>query len=143
MDPALINSFIVVALMLLGVTALLLVSSAIPLMGQAGRTLIAWEKLADTLQSETKPTLTELKEVLAGVNQLKSVTAERVTEVGHKVENVAGSFTQVADQAKRQSSVFGAGLFAGVKAYLTSKDHAAPNQDTKQITALKGEPNVE
>ena len=136
MDPAALNSFVIFSLMLLAVAALLLVSSAIPLMGQASRTLVAFEKLADTLQNETKPTLKELNEVLSGVNKLRSATQERITEAGAKVENVAGSFNNAAGQAKKQSSVVGAGLLAAVKTYLKGKEG---DSDTKQISANRGE----
>lgn len=139
MDPLLVNAFISVALMLLAVTTLLLVSSAIPLFSQASRTLIAFEKLADTLQNESRPTLSEFREVLSGLNQLKSATAERVTEVGHRVEDVAGSVGQVAGSAKKHSSVWGAGLLAGVRAYLSGSDDWEGQAAAKQISVDRGE----
>jgi uncharacterized protein YoxC len=142
LDPQLfINAFIAVALILLAVSTFLLVSSAMPLMHQANRTAIAFEKLADTLQAETKPTLQELRDVISGVNQLRSVTAERVTEVGHRVEDVAGTVGQVAGSAKKHTAVWGAGLLAGVRAYLAGKDSTGSQAEVKQITD-RGEKNV-
>ena len=141
MDPTMVNSFVIMALMLLGVASILLVSSAVPLMGQANRTLIAFEKLADTLQNETTPTLRELNEVLSGVNKLRTATTERISEASHKVEDVTGSVNKVATQAKQQSSVFGAGILAGVRAYLTGQEGGDPA--SRQISASRGEENVQ
>ncbi len=139
MEPVMVNAFISVALMLLAVTSLLLVSSAIPLLSQASRTLIAFEKLADTVQGETKPTLTELREVVSGLNQLKSVTAERVTEVSHRVEGVTSTVGEVAGKAKKSSAVWGAGFVAGIKAYLAGKDDGQVPAEVKQLSVDRGE----
>jgi len=136
-----VNAFVIMALMLLGVASLLLVSSALPLMSQAGRTLIAFEKLADTLQNETTPTLRELNEVLSGVNKIRTATTDRISEASHKVEDVTGSVNKVATQAKQQSSVFGAGILAGVKAYLSGENAGA--EATKQISSSRGDENVQ
>ena len=140
MDPATVNVLIAVSIMLLAVTGLLLIASAIPLLGQASRTLIAYEKLAETLETELSPTLTEVKTMLEGVNQIRQVTTERVTAVSHQVGGVAGSVGTVADKAKKQSSAWGAGLWAGVKAYLDSTKADSPS---RQIGSAKGEENVE
>jgi uncharacterized protein YoxC len=135
-DPSQVNVLISVSLMLLAVTALLLIGSAIPLLSQASRTLVAYEKLAETLETELSPTLTEVKTMLEGVNQIRQVTTDRVTQVSHQVTDVAGSVGTVADKAKKQSSAWGAGLLAGVRAYLEagkSEPHA------RQIASSKGE----
>ncbi len=106
------------ALMILAVSVVLLVCSALPLFFQASRTLLAYENLARTLETELTPTLIEIKDVMAGDNQIRSSTAQRVSEVSHQVEGVAGS---VADEAKKHSQVWGTGLIAGLKAYLTKE----------------------
>lgn len=138
MDPTTVNALISVSLMLLAVTALLLIASAIPLLSQASRTLIAYEKLADTLQTEISPTLGEVKTMLEGVNQIRQVTTERVTQVSHQVTDVAGSMGTAAEKAKKNSSALGVGLLAGIRAYLdTGKSEP---QATKQIgSSSKGE----
>jgi uncharacterized protein YoxC len=126
--------------MLLAVTALLLIGSALPLLGQASRTLLAYEKLAETLETELSPTLTEVKTMLEGVNQIRQVTTDRVTAVTHQVGGVAGSVGTVADKAKKNSSAWGAGLWAGMKAYLES---SKAESQARQIASSKGEENVE
>lgn len=138
MDPATLNALVCIALGFLAVTALMLLGSAIPLFMQASRTLHAYENLADTLQNELKPTLGEVRTMLEGVNELRSLTAERVSEVSHKVEDVAGTMGIAAGEAKKKSSVWGAGLLAGVKAYLDA-NHGEP----KQLAIKRGEQNVE
>jgi hypothetical protein len=130
--------------MLLTVTMLLLVASALPLMNQAGRTLSAYEKLAGTLDTELKPTLTELKEVMDGVNDLRLQTAKRVNEVG---SGVVGTIETVKHGAKAGSSVWTAGLMAGVKAYFAgnpTEDHnkIAKDSQMKRISQSEGERNV-
>jgi len=92
------------------------------LVPQVNRTLIAYERLADTLESELGPTLKEVQKVVVGVGELKSITAQRVTEVSTKVEDVTGTITKAADQAKRNSSIWGAGFLAATKAYLEGKE---------------------
>ena len=134
-----VNAFIVMALMLLAVTSLMVACAAVPMVNQASRTLVAFEKLADTLQGETKPTLAELREVVSGLNQLKSVTAERVTEVSHRVEDVAGTVGTVAGKAKKGSAVWGAGFVAGIKAYLAGKDDGQAATEMKQLSVDRGE----
>ena len=112
------------------------------LAAQANRTLSAYERLADTLDREVVPTIVEVREVMDGLKRLPNVTAQRLTEVSHQVESVAGSVGQAAGNAKRHSSVWGAGLFAGVKSYLAGHDDdmASP---AHQISQEKGESNVQ
>ena len=92
------------------------------LMLQGQNTLKSIERLSDTLKEEVGPTAVELREVVHGVNQIRSITAQRVTDVGHKVEEVAGSVTHVTTTAKRESAAFGVGLLAGIKSYLKGKN---------------------
>ena len=136
-----LNSLVAFAFILLAITSILMVAAIYTLVPQVSRTLIAYEKLADTVQVELRPTLAELKEVMAGVNQLRSVTTQRVTDVSHQVETVAGSFEQVASKAKKRTSVWGTGLLAGLKAYLTANHEDASHSHLEQILD-KGEQNV-
>ncbi len=135
-----INVAVVVALMLFAISTFLLVVNAVPLLMQGKETLGAVERLAKTLDDEVAPTLAELREVMDGVNQIRSVTAARVNEVGHKVEDVAGSLTGVVGQAQKASTVWGVGLIAGFRAYLTGKNsNNGTGQESKQITMDRGE----
>jgi len=131
------NQLIGFALGLMAITALLLVGAAWFVVPQISHTLRAYEKLADTLDAELKPTLVEVHEVLQGVNQLRQLTTQRVTEVGqkvtevgHQVEVVAGSMGQAAGSAQKQSSVLGAGLWAGVKHYLSGEKTSQQHSDS-------------
>ncbi len=91
------------------------------LIKQSERTLDATETLIRTLDKELGPTLNEVNLVLGSVQEIKAIAEQRITDVGTKVEDVTGNITKVADQAKSQSSVWGAGLMAGWKAYLDGK----------------------
>ena len=139
MESSMINTAVVVALMLLAVSLTLLATMSAGVFFQLGRTLASVERLTDTTRDELGPTLKDVREVLEGVNQIRSITAARVNEVGHKVEDVAGSLTNVASSATKQSSVWGAGLIAGVRAYLAPKNHV--ESDGKQISMDRGEAN--
>lgn len=144
MDPNLINAFVAVSLIILTLSLLLMVSAAIPLISQASRTLFAYERLADTVETEIKPTLLEVKEAVEGFNQFRSLTAKRVNEVGHTVEDVAGSVGHAAKDVTKSSSVFGAGLIAGIKHYLEDKEvkqFEAKQISSKQLSNVQGEGN--
>lgn len=91
------------------------------LLKQSERTLDATESLIRTLDKELGPTLNEVNLVLGSVQEIKAIAEQRITDVGTKVEDVTGNITKVADQAKSHSSVWGAGLMAGWKAYLDGK----------------------
>lgn len=130
-----VNQLVGFALGLLAVTSLLLVAAFWFVVPQVSHTLRAYEKLADTLDTELKPTLVEVHEVLQGVNQLRQLTVQRVSEVGqtvtevsHRVEGMAGSAAQVAGSAQKQSSVFSAGILAGLRSYLTGHKGAEPGE---------------
>jgi uncharacterized protein YoxC len=135
------NVLVAVSLMFLAVTLSLLVGFAAPLFIQAGRTLNAYEKLADTLETEVKPTLIEVRHVVDGLNDLRSLTSARVTAVSHRVEDVAGTVSTVAGEAKKHSNVWGTGLLAGVRAYLNGQSPDI-QPSTRQIPASQGEKNV-
>lgn len=132
----------------MSVCALLwVISSLIP---QINRTLAAYEKLADTLEEELGPTLQEVQKVVVGVGELKQIAGQSLAGVSTKVEDVTGNINKAAGTAKKQSSVWGAGLLAGVKTYLEGKnDHGTDHNekgrqssDNRHITLDRGEDNV-
>lgn len=132
-----INGAVVIALMLLGVSAVLLVCSVLPLMHQSVHTLASVQRLSETLNTELPPTLTEVREVLDGVNQIRALTAQRVTDVGTRVEAVSGSVGHAVTSAHKESAVWGAGLWAGLRTYLKPKP-----ADETQKAAGGGRPSA-
>jgi uncharacterized protein YoxC len=121
---SLINDIAVGALVFFALALCGLLAAASTLLPQINRTLNAYEKLADTLETELGPTLQEVQKVVVGVGELKQIAGQRVADVSTKVEDVTGSLNKAASSAKHQSSVVGAGLWAGVRAYLEGKDHS-------------------
>ena len=146
MSPAYVDALVVISLMILAIAGLLFASSAQQIIQQAVRTMLAYEKLANTLDAEVPATLHEFKQLAERVNLLSSATTQRVTDVGHKVEEVSGSLGLAAEEAKRQSSVWGSAVWAGVKAYLSSKDRdgnaGQAHPESRQIAQDRGEQNV-
>lgn len=130
----LLNDIAVGALVFLALALFALLAAASTLLPQATRTLNALERLANTLEEEMGPTLKEVQKVIVGVGELKQITQQRVAEVGTKVEDVTGSITKAADSAKRSSSVMGAGIWAGFKAYLEGKNHSKHDDSHEHIT---------
>ena len=123
-SAAVINFAVATALIFLAVSLTLLVSSVMPLLRQGQDTLSSVKRLTDTLNKEVTPTMEELREVMHGVNQIRSLTQARVQEVGSKAEEMAGSVHTIVGSAKKESSVASAGLLAGIKTYfLGIKDH--------------------
>lgn len=128
MDPTLSASFgnslnilVAVSLIFLAVS---LMAVSIPLMSmvkQSERTLSSLDKLLGTVDRELGPTLKQVDTLLSSVVELKSVAQKGITDVGSKVGDVTGGITKVADDAKRQTSVFGAGFMAGVRSYLEGR----------------------
>lgn len=123
MDPAVVNVAIVTALMFLAVSLTLLVTSIMPLLRQGEATLAAIQRLSSTIDKEVVPIASQFKDLIGTVSEIKSITAQRVGEVGSKAEAVAGNVNQLVGTAKKQSTVVGAGLLAGLKAYLSGADH--------------------
>ncbi|MBX9571629.1 MAG: hypothetical protein K2X77_22240 [Candidatus Obscuribacterales bacterium] len=118
MDPAaVINFAVAAALIFLAVSLTLLVTSVMPLLKQGQDTLASIRRLSDTIDKEIPPTLTELRGVMDGVNQIRALTAARVQEVGTKAEEVAGSVQTIVGSAKKESTVATHGLMAGLKSY--------------------------
>lgn len=121
MDAALIvNAAVVLALVFLAVSLTILVSSLLPLLSQAGATLSSIERLSDTLNTEVKPTMLELRGLMDGVNQIRAITAQRVQQVGSKAEELSGNVNNIVGSAKKESTVARAGFLAGLKAYFNS-----------------------
>jgi predicted PurR-regulated permease PerM len=118
LDGAVVGALVFLAL---GVTALL--ATTWTLIPQINKTLGAYEKLADTLEAELGPTLKEVQKVVVSVGELKQIAGQRVQDVSTKVEDVTGNLTKVATSAKKESSVYGAGIWAGLRSYLEGKDH--------------------
>jgi uncharacterized protein YoxC len=139
-----INIIVVFTLMLLTFSLTMLVGAAVTLIPQVNRTLGAFEKLASTVEAELEPTLTEANKLLGGVLKLQDMAHTGVTGVQTKVEDVTGNITKAADQAKKNTSVLGAGLQAAVKAYLEAKPEKK-NSDSDEDRTKKvdrGDKNV-
>jgi hypothetical protein len=110
---------------------------------QLTSTLHSIEKLSQTMDREIEPTMVELRSVMSGVNQIKSITAQRVQDVGHKAEELTGSVTTLVGSAKKESSAMGAGVLAGLKAYLFPHNHDENKSESKQISMKRERKNVE
>lgn len=137
-----LDVFVAVSVGVLAFIGSLLVFCVWQVCAQASRTFVAYERLADTLDREVVPTVMEVREVMDGIKRLPNATAQRLTEVSHQVESVAGSVGVAADKAKRNSSVFGAGIFAGLRAYLSGHDDDDIENPARQISEARGESNV-
>lgn len=124
-----LNILVVVTLVLLAVSMLLLVGAACTLIPQVHRTLYAIQKLANTVETELEPTLSEANRLLGGVLKLQDLAQQSVSGMTTKVEDVTGNISKVAGVAKRSTTVWGAGLAAGLRAYLEGKKDRS-NQNT-------------
>ena len=129
-----LNLLVLVALVFLAFALIALMGAACTLVPQVHRTLNAYEKLADTLEKELSPTLSEVNKVLIGVQEIRAIAGQRMTEVGTKVEDVTDNLAKAADKAKKHSSVWGAGLLAGARAYFASKN-AAKRESIAELNA--------
>ncbi len=145
MDPtAVVNVAVVVALIFLAVAATLLVSSVLPLLRQAVDTLSSVQRLSDTINKEVPPTLEELRGVMDGVNQIRSLTAQRVSDVGTKAEELTGNVTTLVGSAKKESTVAGVGFLAGIKSYFKSEHHGDDRKaESKTLPLNRERKNVE
>lgn len=137
-----LDVFVAVSVAVLAFIGCMLFFCISQLTAQANRTLTAYERLADTLDREVVPTVMEVREVMDGIKRLPNATAQRLTEVSHQVESVADSVGVAAVSAKKHSSVFGAGLFAGLRAYLSGHDDDDIENPARQISDARGESNV-
>ncbi len=141
-----VNAALIIALVLLAVSALILVTSVMPLISQSVRTLNAIEDLSETVKREIPPTLVEVRSVMDGLDQIRSSAAKNITQVSTKIEDVSGSVNHAVNSASKQTSIFGAGLFAGIQAFFEGNhDHAhqiTADRTAGDVTAdapLKGE----
>lgn len=123
-----LNLLVLIALVFMGLSLAALLGAALTIVPQVNRTLTAYEKLADTLEQELGPTLDEVKKVVVGVQELRMIAGQRMTEVSTKVEDVTGNLGKAATEAKRHSSIWGTGLLAGAKAYLESSKKEQPKE---------------
>lgn len=136
MDAMPILDIIVVVLFLILVVVVVFMATPISnLLKQSERTLDATESLIRTLDKELGPTLNEVNLVLGSVQEIKAIAEQRITDVGTRVEDVTGNITKVADQAKTSTSIWGAGLMAGWKAYLESKPHSKEDKAEKKLSS--------
>jgi uncharacterized protein YoxC len=120
-----LNIFVIISLLCLSMSLLVLLGVALSLVPQANRTLGAFEKLANTVSTELQPTLSEASKLLGGVLKLQDIAQNSVLNVTDKVEDVTDNLSRAAKGAKKRSSIVGAGLLAGIKAYLHAKDENA------------------
>ncbi len=109
-----LNVLVVFSLLCLSMAILVLVGIALTLVPQLNRTLGAYEKLADTLS--------EVRIVVNSFLRLQDIAQNSVSNVSDKVENITDNLTRTADDAKKRSSVISAGLLAGIREYLQSKN---------------------
>lgn len=124
-----LDFLVVGALALLSVGLVGVVVACGQLVPQVNRTLTAYEKLATTLETELAPTLREVSKLAGGVIKIQSVAQQSITDVGTKVEDVTGNLTKVTDSAKKESNVWGTGLLAGFKDYLSSQGNKEGSHD--------------
>lgn len=132
--PPYLDIIVLVLFLIFTFTLALLISPISNLLKQSERTLDATEGLIRTLDKELGPTLNEVNLVLGSVQEIKAIAEQRITDVGTKVEDVTGNITKVADTAKTHTSVWGAGLMAGFKAYLDGKPSAKNDRSVEKKT---------
>jgi len=127
-----LNILVIVTLVLLAVSLLLLVGAIWTLVPQANRTLYAVEKLVNTVETELEPTLSEAHRLVGGVMKLQDLAQQSVSGVSTKVEDVTGNISKVAEVAKKNTTIWKAGLAAGIKAYLEGNNQRRGTE--KRIT---------
>jgi len=117
-----LNVIVVFSLLCLSIAVLVLLGVALSIVPQANRTLHAFENLANTVSTELEPTLIEASKLLGGVLKLQDLAQNSVSNVTDKVEDMTDNLTKAAHGAKKGSEIISAGLFAGIKAYLSAKN---------------------
>ncbi len=117
-----LNVLVVISLLCLSMALLILLGIALSIVPQANRTLGAFERLADTVSTELQPTLSEASKLLGGVLKLQDMAQSSVSNVSDRVEGVTENFSKVAYGANKGSKIVGAGVLAGLKAYLSGKE---------------------
>ena len=128
MDPSVstqlganLNILVAVSLIFLAVS---LLAVSIPLMSmvkQSERTLSSLDKLLGTVDKELGPTLKQVDTLLGSVVELKSAAQKGISDAGTKVADVKGGFTKATEDIKRETTVYGFGIMAGVRAYLDGR----------------------
>lgn len=103
---------------------------------QSERTLSALERLLGTVDKELGPTLKQVDTLLGAVIELKGRAERSIGDVGSKVGDVKGGITKAADEAKKNSSVFGAGFMAGIRAYLEPKGNKEEKERIREARSL-------
>ncbi len=136
-DTNVIDAIIAVSMAFMAVSLMLLVATLMSVLMKSVDTLGAIQRLCNTVDQEIGPTAVELREIMSGLSQLKGATTQRITAVGHKVEDVAGNINTAVDKAQKHSTVMGTGLLAGFRAYLSGQPHNEGRE--KQITMDKHE----
>jgi uncharacterized protein YoxC len=117
-----LNVLVVFSLLFLSMALLVLLGVILSLVPQANRTMGAFERLADTVSTELQPTLSEASKLLGGVLKLQDLAQNSVSNVSDKVEDVTDNLSRAAHGAKRGGRIVGAGVLAGLRAYLSEKD---------------------
>lgn len=128
---------VAIALIFLAVS---LMAVSLPLMSmvkQSERTLSALERLLGTVDRELGPTLKQVDTLLGTVLELKTSAEKRIGDMGNKMGDMTGGLTKATAEAKKQSSVFGAGLFAGVRAYLETKPEKRSSEQNRDKEGMR------
>lgn len=142
-----LNILVIVTLVLLAVSLLLLVGAAWTLVPQAQRTMFAIEKLLNTVDTELHPTISEAQRLFGGFLKLQDMAQQSVSGVSTKVEDVTGNISKVAEVAKKNTTIWKAGLSAGIKAYIEGNNdrHRTEKRLTDKSDGIvkdRGEANV-
>lgn len=117
-----INTVVAFALAFLAFSVTALFWQAVPLLNQLLATANSCRALLQTIEKEVEPTAKELRELMHGVNQLRAITVDRVVDVGTKVEDATQNVGTVVTTARKESTVIGHGLLAGLRAYWKGRD---------------------
>ncbi len=120
-----LNILVAVALIFLAVSLMLISLPLMSMVKQSERTLSALERLLGTVDKELGPTLKQVDTLLGSIG-----------DVGSKVGDVKGGITKAADEAKKNSSVFGAGFMAGIRAYLEPKGNKEEKERIREARSL-------
>ena len=139
-----VNFAVGVALLILAISMALLTGYVVPLLRQVNATVMSVQKLSETMEREVVPTMTELRSVMDGVNQIKSITAQRVQDVSNKAGELTGNVSTLVSSAKKESTVASVGVLACLKAYLFSNEASRREQKmgSKSIPMTRDENNV-
>ncbi len=125
-----INTVVACALAFLAFSVTALFWQAVPLLNQLLATANSCKALLQTIEKEVEPTAKELRELMHGVNQLRAITVDRVVDVGAKVEDATRDMSTVVTTAKKESTVIGHGLWAGIRSYLRGRE-SSRNEETR------------